>query len=197
VAGDSANAAALFTAAVGLRTTFWTDAEALLRLCQPIVDAIEQIQGDAPMLSQMRPMWVKLTDHAAAWMAADSTPAAAKVEDVAVVLTRRMGKLWHPAMGAAFVLDPIFFSLSEDTGIYRPDFSELGAVRRVCKRACACLGVRQCRAGVRLCRAGVQLCYLLSGMWLCRAGVRLCRAGVWLSCMPLMRTAQAYGKWCL
>ena len=44
----------------------------------PIKDGIEQIQGDAPMQSQVRSIWMVLIKNAEQWQVPDDTPPRAK-----------------------------------------------------------------------------------------------------------------------
>jgi hypothetical protein len=125
VSSGSANADVLYEAAVARGTTWWTDMEALLRLCTPIAQAIEQVQGDTPLLSQMRELWVQLSDHVAAWWQAPETPAAAKRGgSLPMLFMQRMAKSWHPAASPAYVLDPIYFK-QRASGKWGPNFEAI------------------------------------------------------------------------
>jgi hypothetical protein len=125
-AANSTAADGFWQAAVGHRTSFWSDAEAVHVLCTPVIQAIEQVQQDSPLLSQLRPMWFKLTDHAMSWESSASTPPAAKRSNsVSVLMTERCGKHLHPAMSAAYLLDPIFFKAGANDGKWRSDFPSM------------------------------------------------------------------------
>ena len=77
-AAAEGSASAPVKAACHSAAHFWRDLAAVGRLLRPIKDGIEQIQGDAPMLSQVRSMWMGLIKHAEQWQVADDTPPRAK-----------------------------------------------------------------------------------------------------------------------
>jgi hypothetical protein len=52
---------------VGNGTTFWRRAQQVIRLCQPVMDAIHQLEGDKPLASQVYPVWNALEDHFQQW----------------------------------------------------------------------------------------------------------------------------------
>ena len=72
---------------------------------------------------------VTVRAHMQAFITAESTPAAAQKQQLVDLFDARMGKHYHPAFDAAFILDPINFKQS-DSGAWRSPCSELTAEER-------------------------------------------------------------------
>jgi hypothetical protein len=97
----------------GYRSNFWEDAELLLKYCQPIMDAIHILEGDKPLLSQLRSVYEQIRQHFEAIMAAPDTPDKVKRSRLLVVVEERMAKHYKPCFDAAYVVDPINFTKQE------------------------------------------------------------------------------------
>jgi uncharacterized membrane protein YgcG len=63
----SANAAKMHQLLVGHHTKFWGRAVRVIRLTQPVMDAIHQLEGDKPLASQVYPTWNAIEDHFTKW----------------------------------------------------------------------------------------------------------------------------------
>jgi hypothetical protein len=63
----SANAAKMHQLLVGHQTKFWGRAVRVIRLTQPVMDAIHQLEGDRPLASQVYPTWNAIADHFKKW----------------------------------------------------------------------------------------------------------------------------------
>jgi hypothetical protein len=92
-------------------------------LLGPVMDAIHQLEADQPMLSFIKPVWGKLQKHFAQFSSDHSDEAEGEIPadrrkrnpqptpiSLVQLLEQDRLKLWHPAMDAAAVLDPVFWS---------------------------------------------------------------------------------------
>ena len=102
---------------------FFKDAPYMLRLVQPITDAIHQLESDSPLLSQVLPVWSALKRHAANWESDPGVPQGAK--RVAHIFEARAAKHYSPCFAAAYVVDPIFFVRNEETAAWYPPVQRL------------------------------------------------------------------------
>jgi hypothetical protein len=119
----SEKADAIRTAVLGNRNScFWKDAEAALKLVQPVSDAIHQIEADKPLLSSIHVVYKQLTEHAKVFMETQSGKFVR--EDLEKLFRDRFLKHKHPAMPAAFLLDPSNFKKSA-AGKWVPHFDML------------------------------------------------------------------------
>lgn len=132
--GSAQHAKQMHKAAVGFRISFWDDADAVLALANPILDAISQVEADQPLLSQMRPVWRKLETHFEAFCADTDQPAAARSGKLVELFGERRSKHYLPAFDAAYVLDPIHFTLDEGSGQWAPPCGELTSEERAACR---------------------------------------------------------------
>ncbi len=66
------------------------------------------------MLSQCLPLWWSEFQHVKAWAAAEFEESAT-LEDV---LLKRLKKCYHPAMSAAYLCDPAFYTYDTDSEAY-------------------------------------------------------------------------------
>ena len=85
---------------------WWAKLEKLINTMQPISDAIHQLEGDRPMLSQVLPVWNGLIEHL---RPPTSPPPSLRMLEPVAAAERRFKKHYHPCIAAAYVLDPINF----------------------------------------------------------------------------------------
>lgn len=128
----------------GYRTTFWEDAELLETYCQPIMDAIHILEGDKPLLSQLRSVYQQIRNHFKAIQTAADTPERVKRSRMLTVVEARLDKHYKPCFDAAFVVDPINFFKQE--GDWFPPVSKLSNDER---KAAFEVGVVLCRVDSR------------------------------------------------
>ena len=82
--------------------------DGVIKLMQPISDAIHQLEADCPLLSQVLNVWNGLIEHSENWAA--GRPAAFSRGMVAA-FKARFTKHYQPEMAAACALDPINFTM--------------------------------------------------------------------------------------
>lgn len=93
---------------------FISDMESSLKLLQPILAVLQSLEADKPLLSQCLPLWLSVFQHVKAWAAAELQQTAT-LEDV---LLKRFKKCYHPAMSAAYLCDPAFYTYDADSEAY-------------------------------------------------------------------------------
>ncbi|KAJ9505751.1 hypothetical protein QJQ45_029258, partial [Haematococcus lacustris] len=92
---------------------WWKALRAVIRLLQPICDYIHKLEADTPYLSQMLPIWDNLMSGAEAWV--QSLPGGAAnplAHGVLKLFAERRAKSYSPVMAAAYLLDPVNFTLA-------------------------------------------------------------------------------------
>eukprot|EP00955_Chlamydomonas_euryale_P034617 349849-Chlamydomonas_euryale.AAC.2 len=94
------------------RILFWVELHALVGLGQPFCDAIHQLEGDQPMLSQLLPIWQKLLQHVDEFVLKRPEP---KWSVVKTSVDNRFEKQCGDAVYAAYAPDPMFSSASGDS----------------------------------------------------------------------------------
>ncbi|KAJ9522027.1 hypothetical protein QJQ45_005081 [Haematococcus lacustris] len=102
---------------VVLDIEWWKRLDAVISLMQPIFNAIQQLEANRPLLSQVMKVWDDLLQWATQWADKFGDPSGANPVDWSFVLgvprlfRDRAMKHYHPAMAAAryWVLDPINF----------------------------------------------------------------------------------------
>jgi hypothetical protein len=111
-------------AAIGEKP-IWEGLRHLQKLYQPIMDAIHQLEGDKPLLSQIDDVWQKLTVHAGIWEGVVSPILAPKQEKLGthmeVLFSDRAKEHSHPAFKLARVLDPLNFKTEKGEWESRAD----------------------------------------------------------------------------
>ncbi|KAL6760481.1 hypothetical protein V8C86DRAFT_1093931 [Haematococcus lacustris] len=96
-----------------LQAEWWKALRAVIRLLQPICDYIHKLEADTPYLSQMLPIWDNLMSGAEAWV--QSLPGGAAnplAHGVLKLFAERRAKSYSPVMAAAYLLDPVNFTLA-------------------------------------------------------------------------------------
>jgi hypothetical protein len=83
---------------------FWGNLKRVIELGQPVADALHQLEGDNPRLSQLLAVWVTLIDHADAFDADHDHTGDMRVSPV---FRRRFAIHYQPEWLAAYSLDPI------------------------------------------------------------------------------------------
>lgn len=97
----------------GHDVNFWLGAERFTELVQPVCDAIHQLEGDKPFLSQILAVWTKLCNHAAAF---DVKYKLVGNQRTARVLRRRFAIHYQKEWAAAYALEPSNAIQGEDGG---------------------------------------------------------------------------------
>lgn len=92
------------------RVDTWRQLKQLVDLMQPVSDAIHTLEGDHAYLGQILGVWMRLIEHAQEWAKANG----AFGNKVVDAFKHRFNKHYHPAMAAAFILDPANFSHAGD-----------------------------------------------------------------------------------
>ena len=105
---------------------WWKKLDNIIKLMQPISDAIHQLEADRPLLSQILGVWNSLIEHAETWAVGK---AVALAKGVVSVFSARFGKHYQPEMAAACVLDPINFT-QHGGDHYRPPLEGMTAQQR-------------------------------------------------------------------
>jgi hypothetical protein len=112
----------------GYRTAFWEDAALLETICQPIMDAIHNLEGDKPLLSQLRSVYKQIREHFQALMTKEDIPDKVKRSRLLTVAQERLDKHYKPCFDAAFLVDPINFIKQE--GEWFPPVAQLSNEER-------------------------------------------------------------------
>ena len=94
--------------------TFISDMESSLRLLQPILAVLQSLEADKPLLSQCLPLWLSVFQHVKAWANAEFQETAT----LESVLLKRFNKCYHPAMSAAYLCDPAYYTYDGDSQAY-------------------------------------------------------------------------------
>ncbi|EXB55474.1 hypothetical protein L484_001979 [Morus notabilis] len=97
--------------------SFWNELEAVYSLVKMIRGMAQEIEAERPLVGQCLPLWEDLRTKIKEWCAKCSIAQ----EPVEKIVENRFRKMYHPAMAAAFILDPL--NLIRDTsGKYLPPF---------------------------------------------------------------------------
>lgn len=97
--------------------SFWNELEAVYSLVKMIRGMAQEIEAERPLVGQCLPLWEDLRSKIKEWCAKCSIAE----EPVEKIVQNRFRKMYHPAMAAAFILDPL--NLIRDTsGKYLPPF---------------------------------------------------------------------------
>lgn len=98
--------------------TFVVSLENAVKLLEPILALLQSLEADRPLLSQCLPAWYSIYQHVKRWCEEEFH----SFEDVMPVLRKRFkGKCYHPAMAAAFLMDPVFWKKDPSGEMYTPD----------------------------------------------------------------------------
>jgi hypothetical protein len=137
----SEKASALHNAVVG-RSDFWKDADIALKLVQPVCDAIHQIEGDRPLLGASSSLYKKLLQHAHNFTVKYAGTKYVR-DNIVQIFKDRFAKHHHPAITAAFVLDPSNWCKEKSGAWSAPcetlDAEELEEARDLIERICGSL----------------------------------------------------------
>ena len=117
----------------GSNTNYFTDAQTVADITQPIMDAIHTIEADKPLQSQMLPMYDSLAAHLDKVHAEGS--AAVKRLKLPQLFADRKAKLWVPSFSAAYLLDPIYFT-QDPSGVWWLPFTKLSAEQQAEAKKC-------------------------------------------------------------
>ena len=92
--------------------TWWTKLGNIIKLMQPISDAIHQLEADRPLLSQVLGVWHSLIEHAEKWAVGKAVAFTSGI--VVKAFQARFATHYQPEMAAACALDPINFTKEGD-----------------------------------------------------------------------------------
>ncbi|EYU24999.1 hypothetical protein ABFS82_06G043300 [Erythranthe guttata] len=96
---------------------FWNDVSAAHSLVKIIMGMTEEIEAERPLIGQCLPLWEELRAKVKGWCSKYSF-VEGPVEEI---VERRFRKNYHPAMSAAFILDPLYL-VRDLSGKYLPPF---------------------------------------------------------------------------
>ncbi|PKA47662.1 hypothetical protein AXF42_Ash014439 [Apostasia shenzhenica] len=99
---------------------FWNRLEAAMSLVKLVASMAGEMEAERPLLGQCLPLWQELRAKVKDWQAKFNMEAG-YVEEI---VERRFKKNYHPAMSAAFVLDPLYLT-KDSGGKYLPPFKFL------------------------------------------------------------------------
>jgi hypothetical protein len=135
----SEKASAFYSAVVGRGAEFWKDAEFALQLVQPISDTIHQIEGDRPLLSSLLPIYRTLLQHARNFTERHAGTKYVQ-HNIVGIFKDRIAKHHHPAITAAYILDPASWEQEKSGAWSAPVASleedEVDAARDLIERIC-------------------------------------------------------------
>ena len=99
---------------------FWECAGAVQSLLTRIVATLRDMKASQPHLSQAMDVWIVMERHFADWCRRNGDISAGVME----IFEKRFRESYHPAMAAAFLLDPGFCARRDD-GSFAPDWEIL------------------------------------------------------------------------
>ena len=73
---------------------------------------LQSLEADKPLLSQCLPLWLSVFQHVKASAEFQETPT------LESVLLKRFNKCYHPAMSAAYLCDPAYYTYDADSLAY-------------------------------------------------------------------------------
>ena len=89
-----------------------------VRLLEPILALLQSLEQDKPLLSQCLPAWYSVYQH----VQSQAQEHLQCFDSMRPVLRKRcVDKCYHPAMAAAFVLDPVYYKEDSTHSKYIPD----------------------------------------------------------------------------
>jgi hypothetical protein len=102
--------------------SFWEEGERLLLVVQPVMDTIHRIEADAPLLSQMLPMWDTLHEHFLQLV--ETAPSHIGADHLLHLFQGRRETHFHDYFYAAYLLDPINW-VQNSSGKWMPPVAKL------------------------------------------------------------------------
>ncbi|CAN0841861.1 hypothetical protein LINGRAHAP2_LOCUS3430 [Linum grandiflorum] len=105
------------------RDAFWGELEAVHSLAKLVRETGQEIQTERPLIGQCLPVWEELGAKVREWSGKHYSVGG--FESVTKVIERRFEKSYHPAMAAAYVLDPLYLVKDASGRRYLPPFKHL------------------------------------------------------------------------
>lgn len=99
---------------------FWSCIEESRSLFNPILESIQTMESSQSYLSQILDLWLNLESYLTQMSGRDLEAYSSALP----VFKDRFEKSYHPAMAAAFVLDPAF-CIKQETGFFTPNWNRL------------------------------------------------------------------------
>ena len=149
---------------VAKNATWWRKLEHTVQLLQPICDNIRKLEADSALLSQVRPMWTALIQHTEQWASQLSSSCSQLSQGVLASIKERAEKSHHPAIDAAYLLDPCNFTteLADKDSLPRPHMAALTPQQQAAIHSLiACMSGGSVQAVRRVDQAG--FCRILHG----------------------------------
>ena len=106
--------------------TFVNSIEEALRLLQPILEVLQSMAKDKPLVSQLLPVWLSTWMHICAWAEFQLSD----LSELQSVSRKRFDKCVHPAMYAAYWVDPVSGVPNEEESGYVPDSKKIAVMDR-------------------------------------------------------------------
>ncbi|KAJ3679865.1 hypothetical protein LUZ60_016143 [Juncus effusus] len=100
--------------------SFWTDLEAVHSLLRLVREMVREMETDRPLVGQCLPLWEELRNKIKGWSSRFNADQLSAFK----VLDKRLKKSYHPALSAAFILDPLYLE-KDASGKYLPPFKYL------------------------------------------------------------------------
>ncbi|CAN1174527.1 hypothetical protein LINPERPRIM_LOCUS9960 [Linum perenne] len=101
---------------------FWNELEAVHSLVKVITDMVQEMEAERPLIGKCLPLWEGLGAKVKEWCAKFGIGEVGLM--VEKVIERRFEKNYHPAMAAAYILDPLYL-VRDTSGKYLPPFKYL------------------------------------------------------------------------
>ncbi|CAN1186099.1 hypothetical protein LINPERPRIM_LOCUS35953 [Linum perenne] len=105
-----------------LRVGFWSELEAVHSLVKLVKEMGREIEAERPLIGQCLSIWEELRAKVKEW--GGKYNIGEVVGPVSKLIEKRFEKSYHPAMAAAYVLDPLYL-VKDTSGKYLPPFKHL------------------------------------------------------------------------
>ncbi|CAN8245283.1 unnamed protein product [Cochlearia groenlandica] len=97
---------------------FWNEVDAVYSLLKLVKDMARRIEEERPLVGQCLPLWDELRSKIKDWYVKFNLDVERQVEKL---VEKRFNKSYHPALAAAFILDPLYL-IRDNSGKYLPPF---------------------------------------------------------------------------
>ncbi|CAN1258710.1 hypothetical protein LINPERPRIM_LOCUS9960 [Linum perenne] len=112
----------LMDESLSMEEPFWNELEAVHSLVKVITDMVQEMEAERPLIGKCLPLWEGLGAKVKEWCAKFGIGEVGLM--VEKVIERRFEKNYHPAMAAAYILDPLYL-VRDTSGKYLPPFKYL------------------------------------------------------------------------
>ena len=137
--------------------TFVVSLENAVKLLEPILALLQSLEADKPLLSQCLPAWYSICQHVKYWCEEELQC----LEDVMPVMRNCfLKKCYHPAMAAAFLMDPVFWKKDPNGDMYTPD-------KQMIDKMDACLEIDVWKDARKVIVMTIQNACMMLARWLC------------------------------